>query len=428
MSAWRKCLQNRVFRGISERGMAFRGLTSLAVMCVFPPMAPAKEPVLAKGMAAAIAAQPVGEWYRLGQGLGRSRARFLEKKKGRVVFLGGSITWQNGWRVRTCEDLHRMFPDCAFDFINAGIGGTDSAYGAFRLEEDGFHRGAVDLLFLEFAVNDKTNKDRLRGMEGIIRRARTLNPGIDIVVQYFADTTNLAFLRKGEDGPVIADHERVARHYGLPVVHQAREVAGLVDAETIGWKDFATDSCHPTPDGHGLYAARLGRFLATAWAGPPGEPVAAPALPAPLDSRCFESGRFVPYAAARILHGWEPHPGWKAEKAANFDGRADVLEALRPGAELELDFEGSCVGIDAIAGFDAGTLEVSVDGIPLGARKLHDGYCRQFHRPVFHLLAQGLSAGRHTLRLRIAERSDPDSTGHACRIVRFAVDGAPGDR
>ena len=118
-------------------------------------------------------------------GLENCRVVFEKSKQGRVGYIGGSITASPGWRDMTYEILKKRFPETAFDFINAGVGGTNSSYGAFRFEEDVLGKGPVDLLFLEFAVNDdgeQSADNRYgRAMEGIIRHARSANPKMDIM-------------------------------------------------------------------------------------------------------------------------------------------------------------------------------------------------------------------------------------------------------
>jgi hypothetical protein len=44
-----------------------------------------------------------------------------------------------------------------------------------------------------------------------------------------------------------------------------------------------------------------------------------------------------------------------------------------------------------------------------------------FHRPVFHMLAHGLSEGPHTAQLRVGHRQNSLSTGHAVRVLPFGA-------
>ncbi|MDQ1256851.1 MAG: hydro protein, partial [Candidatus Hydrogenedentes bacterium] len=93
-----------------------------------------------------IGAAPQGEYFVLRDDFQNARIRFECEKKGRVAFLGGSITEMTGWRDLTCDYLRRRFPDTEFDFVNAAISSTDSTLGAFRLAQDVLDKGRIDLL------------------------------------------------------------------------------------------------------------------------------------------------------------------------------------------------------------------------------------------------------------------------------------------
>ena len=67
--------------------------------------------------------------------------RFTAEKQGRVVFLGGSITHNPGWRDSVCVYLQKRFPETTFDFINAGIPSMGSTPGAFRFSRDVLKNG-----------------------------------------------------------------------------------------------------------------------------------------------------------------------------------------------------------------------------------------------------------------------------------------------
>lgn len=43
----------------------------------------------------------------------------------------------------------KVFPNTEFDYVNAGIGATDSQFGAARVQEDLLQR-LPDLVFVEF--------------------------------------------------------------------------------------------------------------------------------------------------------------------------------------------------------------------------------------------------------------------------------------
>ncbi len=368
-----------------------------------------------------------GSFFELRGGIDNCRSIFQNEKRGRVVFLGGSITTMKGWRDLTCDMLRKQFSETTFDFIDAGIGGTNSTLGAFRFEQDVFKNGPVDLLFLEFAVNDGDsfgagNRAGL-AMEGIIRHARKLNQKIDIVVQYFVDQEKLAAYTKGDVPRVITEHDRIAAHYGIPALNLALEMTRKIKVGEFTWEQFTKDTCHPTPFGHEQYAGCIRAFLDAAWDKPcagDAKPVDH-SLPVAIDPLNYENGRMIPHDQARIVQGWTRIPAWTTEKTCNYGGAVDVLATETPDASLELAFEGTLVGMYAIAGMDAGVLEAQVDDAPPQKIVLFDHYCEMFHRPVLHIFAEGLPGGKHILKLRMTAEQPEKSTGHAARILKFVT-------
>lgn len=372
------------------------------------------------------------DYFLLRGSLANSRVRFEKDKTGRVAFLGGSITAMDpGWRSMTCEALRRRFPETEFDFINAGIPSTDSTLGAFRLGETVFHRGPVDLLFVEFAVNDHHNarvaEERVRGMEGIVRQARARNPAIDVVLLYSAEPSKTLAYRSWRVPPEIASHELVASHYSVPAIDFALEVTQRVTAGEFSWdKDFG--DLHPSPFGHKLYAATIGRMLDTAWKGPlkADAKVQAHAMPQdPLEPFNYEHGRYVDLAAAKLEKGWKLDPCWKAAEGATRPGFHEVpmLTADQPGATLKLAFEGTAVGVLVAAGPDAGVLEYQIDGGPAREMDQFTFWSPTLHIPWAYVLAADLKPGKHELVLRLSDKKNPKSKGHAARIVRFLAGG-----
>ena len=211
-------------------------------------------------------------YHRLHGGLKNSQIKFSKDKKGTVAFLGGSITYNKGWRNMICDYLEQKFPETEFTFIAAGIPSEGSTSGAFRLVRDVLSRGEVDLLFEEAAVNDRspalrrTSMDRVRGMEGIVRNARKANPTMDIVMMHFVDPSKMTSYREGKIPQEIVDHERVAEHYGIPSINLAKEVTDRIDASEFTWEDDFKN-LHPSPFGQEIYAHSMKTLLNSAYFG-----------------------------------------------------------------------------------------------------------------------------------------------------------------
>ncbi len=189
--------------------------------------------------------------------LNNSRIRFQNHKRGHVAFIGGSITEMNGYRAMVCESLKRRFPETEFTFTDAGIASTCSTTGAFRLAEDVLSKGAVDMLFIEFAVNDDQDagharRECIRGMEGILLQSRRHNPYMDVVITHFVNPGMLAQLQAGKTPLSMRAHGDVARHYNVSTIHLAKEVAEQITDDKITWKQFG--GTHPKPFGNRICA------------------------------------------------------------------------------------------------------------------------------------------------------------------------------
>ncbi|MCC7495206.1 MAG: hypothetical protein IT204_22855 [Fimbriimonadaceae bacterium] len=343
--------------------------------------------------------------------------RFVAGGSARVAFLGGSVTTQS-WRQPVMEFLRQQFPATRFDFVMAGLGGTDANLGAFRLGADVFARGPVDLLWIDFAVNG----GGVRALEGIVRQARAVAPNIDIVLLYFASAPHVESFRAGQAPRIVEEHEKVATWYGLPSLHLFRDIARRVLSGSLRWEDFSRDSVHPTEEGCRLYGEAVCSFLEQACTTATPAPKARPERP--LDPRCYDQGHFVHPTAAKVWKTFRWEPGWTtSEPVCNFRPPWDVLVATQPGAALSFSFEGTAVGLYGLVGGDAGRVQVQVDYRPAKVYDLFDNYCLSFHRPQHLLIADDLPPGSHELQLTVAESHHPQSRGTAVRIAQFLVNG-----
>ena len=372
------------------------------------------------------------DYFELRGGLSNSRLIFERSGKGRVVFLGGSITNMQGWRELVCEELQRRFPKTEFDFANAGIPSTGSTPGAFRLTRDVFAAGRADLLFEEAAVNDSTNGrsdlEQRRGMEGIVRHARAVNPNIDVVMMHFVDPDKMADYNSGRVPSVVRNHESVAVHYNVPSINLALEVTERIARGEFTWDDDFK-GLHPSPFGHKLYSATIARLFDAAWS----KPVAADdeiephRQPEKLDAFCYDVGRLVPPDAATDLDGFKPCANWQNDVGGRTrPGFVDVpmLVGEKPGDSFSFSFRGSAVGLFVAAGLDAGVIEYRVDGGRWRQQDLYTQWSKGLHIPWLHVLAAELDAlEEHRLDVRLSARKNPESKGHTCRIVHFAVNG-----
>lgn len=366
--------------------------------------------------------------YTVRGSLQNSFVRFEKERKGRVAFLGGSITEMNGWKNLIEKQLRQRFPYTEFEFVEAGIGSTGTTPGAFRIRHDVLSKGKIDLLFVEAAVNDHTNgfgpKEQVRGMEGEVRRALLDNPETDIVMLHFIYDPFIRMAAKRQQPDVVLNHERVANHYLIPSVDLVREISErMLDGE-FTWEQFG--GTHPLPFGHAFYAAAIRHLLDSMWRGvTPDMPVVAHEIPEqPLDEYSYYKGDFIDLKEARLDKGWKYVASWRPDNGYETrKGFVDVpmLEATRPGDKLTLRFEGKAVGIFCTPGPAAGILEYSIDGAPFEKLDTFTEWSRSLYIPWVYMLATELQEGSHKLVLRVSKEKNPASLGTECQIRRFVV-------
>lgn len=354
---------------------------------------------------------------------------FEREKKGRVAFLGGSITANGGWRDSICAYLQKRFPETQFEFIAAGIPSFGSTPGAFRFERDVLTKGKVDLLFEEAAVNDRVNgfgpETQTLGMEGIVRHARESNPAMDIVMMHFVDPEKMNEYRKRITPPEIQNHEKVAAHYGVSTINLAKEVTDRIDNGEFTWEnDFK--NLHPSSFGQHIYYQSMKSFLDECWSGfvADDDKLTAYQLPEKLAEACYNRGVLIPAAETKAPKGWKTDPNWiPADKTGT---RADftnvpMLIAEAPGGTLKFDFEGNAIGIAVAAGLDAGTIEYRIDKGTWQKQDLFTQWSSSLHLPWFYTLGYGLNEGSHRLEIWVLSEKNIQSTGTACRIRYFYV-------
>ncbi|MES2653366.1 MAG: SGNH/GDSL hydrolase family protein [Bacteroidota bacterium] len=307
--------------------------------------------------------------------------RFLTKvnsgKEVVVAFIGGSITQSNfGYRLQTAKYMEQTYAQAKFKWINAGVSGTGTELGAFRIQEQVLnHR--PDLIFIEFAVNGAYPD----GMEGMIRQAIKRNPDVEICLIYTILNGQSAIYQKNELPLNIVGLERVAAYYDLPAVNLGMEASSLEAAEKLIWKGnsqtanphqilFSEDGIHPSTVGGNLYASAIARALKKM------ESVKQPKksqLPKPLITANWDDATMVD-AAMLENKDWQliataDHPNLK-KFSPWFSA---VLTANKPGASFSFRFKGDMVGVFDIGGPEVGQLEWTIDGKPVKLNKEKQG-------------------------------------------------------
>jgi sialidase-1 len=369
------------------------------------------------------------DYHQVRRGLKNCQIKFERDKKGSVAFLGGSITFNSGWRDSICSYLETRFPDTEFEFIAAGIPSMGTTPAAFRLDRDVFSKGKIDLLFEEAAVNDASNHrssiEQIRGMEGIVRNLRRTNPEIDIVMMHFVDPQKIESYSKGIEPEVITNHNKVAEHYNIPTINLAKEVTDRIAKGEFTWEhDFK--NLHPSPFGQVIYSQSILSFLSDAFSGQidSDEEVTSHVLPGKLDDDSYDNGFLVDVNTANLKRGWKIDPSWNPKDGTGTRSNyveVPMLIGEKSGNNLKFKFDGTAVGIAVAAGQDAGFIEYRIDKNAWQELNLFTNWSKHLHLPWYYTLATGLSQNKHLLEIRVAETKDDRSSGNACRIRYFYI-------
>ncbi len=327
----------------------------------------------------------------------------------RAVAIGGSITqagagWIGDW-------LAAQFPQSATVMHNAGMSGTGSALGMFRLERDVL-ACQPDLVLVEFVVNDGGEADEVAWtLESVVRRLKLApNPPAVVLLE--------AGARQRPEG-LVPPQRRVGDHYGLLSIDLQAAVRRRLAEDKKEWETFFGDDVHPNAAGHQFYSevisaqlqpyveqARNFAAAATAASLPPPPPP--PLSPRPL----ILDGRLMPIAVGA---GWKREhsvPGWWTQW---FPGAVASREV---GAGLVIPFRGTVVGLFYSLDEKYGLLHASVDG-----GDLQEIVCNHRKGFSYQLLGKELSAGEHRLHLAIPENG---AGAEGVKLGYVLVGGAEG--
>ena len=363
------------------------------------------------------------EYFELRNGLANSLSAFRKEKRGRIAFLGGSITYGKGWRNELMRYFEKRFPDTQFDFIAAGIPSVGSNGHAFRLQRDILCNGPVDLLFVEAAVNDGSNipehpEIMRRSMEGVVQHIRKINPMTDIVHMHFAMGSHLDDYHAGRVPVPIAEHEKAASHYGCTTLNITREVADRIQAGEFTWQSGFRSNVHPPPFGQRVYTNSMTRMLDAAW-----KTTKTPkphAIPDDLvDFRSYIHGRFGNLENAVLGNGFTLQQNWKPVRGGTRAGFVDVpaLVASKPGSRFTYEFKGTAFGLFLASGYDSCILEFSVDGNEFKKVDSITRWSKGLHLPWPLILTDDLAPGKHTITVQTTSEAKNRTALHIIHIL-----------
>ena len=178
-----------------------------------------------------------------------------------VAALGGSIT--EGFFSSSPEKSYagimanwwkKKFPETEINYINAGIGATDSYLGLHRAKRDVLSY-EPDFIIVDFTVNDTAEPFYEKSYERLIKTllCAKSRPAVVLLFMTMEDGTNAQ-----------AYHSKVGEKYTLPMISYGNVVLAEIEAVCYQWADISPDDIHPNDRGHeiagGLVCAYLDRI------------------------------------------------------------------------------------------------------------------------------------------------------------------------
>lgn len=314
-------------------------------------------------------------------------------------FFGGSITQdcaaavhENCYACRVFRWWEEAFPEAKFHYVNAGIGGTGSHFGAARAADD-LLMYQPDFVVVDFSVNDVENELRLETYEGVLRQILSWPsaPAVLLLNNVYYDT-----------GYTDQDtHNRLGDWYGLPHVSVRDTIRQRMLAGEYTLNQLTADGLHPNDFGHGLIAAEITGFLEEV-RGRMGEPEEERPFPAPMTANSYEHARRLTIReASPVLSGFRADP---REKSGHLDCFKNGWVGQKPGDSIRFTVECSCIAVQyrKTVHRPALSARLVLDG---GAPVLLDGSFQQdwgdclWLEPILHCGQRG----EHTVEITVAE-------------------------
>lgn len=175
-----------------------------------------------------------------------------------IAYIGGSITDGSSaspkdtscYAYLSTKWWEDTFPDATINYINAGIGATDSYLGVHRLQDDVLVY-EPDLVITEFSVNDYRSWNK-ETYESLLRTI-LLSDNEPAVIALLLGTE--------QDYNYAAEHAQAAFKLSVSTINYAAVLSEGRKNGSLSWADVGNpDGVHPANDGHALIAHLLTQF------------------------------------------------------------------------------------------------------------------------------------------------------------------------
>lgn len=321
-----------------------------------------------------------------------------------IGFLGGSITQGS---LSTAPELcyaylvykwwQETFPESRFTYINGGIGGTTSLFGAARAWMD-VMRYRPDFVIVDFTVNDEEELFFEETYEGVIRQIclDETKPAVMLLHNvYYDDGRNAQKY-----------HQKVGEYYQIPAVSMRESLYRMIQEGNLKEEEITPDHLHPNDAGHRLLAdiliAQLESIYDELLCGEE-EPVSA----APLTANRFERAKRWQITNSRpMLDGFFADG---REKRGMLDLYKNGWTGIRTGDSITFSLEASCIAVQFLRSVKRKSpmAEVIVDKDREHAVLLDGNFDEDWGDCLYlKKILDNKEKARHTLEIRIIKRNE----------------------
>ncbi len=356
------------------------------------------------------------------QMLERLKVKIKNQKRMSVAYLGGSITEGTGASLpafRWSSLLHKWFqqtyPNIEWEEHNAGIGGTTSEFGTFRLDSDVLiHK--PDVVFVEFAVNDNhTGEEKcLNAMESIVRRIRKTLPDTEII---FIITAAMNMYEEDYSKGTIPDsvqiHQKIADWYQIPIIHVGQAMLKEMHDKNAETSVYLTDGTHPNDCGYSLYYQVIREYLERSLS-VLDDHKEITGMPELLGDGRYDNAKMIPAITSADTT-------FRKEEISLIGRYQGYISSNVPGDKGWFEFEGTGIGIYWAISCDSGNLRYQIDGGSIKEVSSWDKFALQFDRCNHVMLEFGLERGKHRLDFWVSDNKAEKSKGKFIRIAAFLV-------
>lgn len=273
-------------------------------------------------------------------------------KKVTVTALGGSITTgyaanppeEKGWAAlvgKWFKELASKY-NCDLTFLNEGVSGTDSAFGAVRVKNHIIDNHA-DLVLLEYAMNDQwlEEKTRKNSYEGVIRQI--LSSGETAILALFVNQRYYPYSSNE------AEQRKICNYYHIPCVSWKNSV--FEEDLNADFNQFfdGDEEIHPSENGHKKIAEFIIRRLEEIFKGMDNTDDATSfdkTLPPPLTQNQFQNCTYLhnknvtPAESGEWQAKSPVHPEWEKR-----GGAVSGWQCSKAGSTLSVKVRGVSVGL-----------------------------------------------------------------------------------